>query len=361
MTAIGEREERGLSTILIRASLVGVVLAATFGLLPEKVAAQESVQVAGTVIDDGTGAPIDGATVRLADSSGSVRETITGPGGAFAFAQVVPGEHTLVVRRLGYEVLSTPLEIEPGAPPRLDVRLQPQAIPLEPLEVGVEGRPPRLVESGFYDRKEEGWGVFFEPEWIEANNRGFVRLADFMSKSPDARSPVTVREDPGIPRPEAGRKDGRLGNEHIPFPESGRNFPFSGRAASDTVRGTLGDRPRRCGVVPTRHQDPVLRLERGHHDLRGDRSVVQLDGSDGGDPEDRGRALRTRRAPGRSRGGRGCGRRSDRSQAARRACVRVLCESRGSQRTRARRAGGSHGLARTVPAVRCSGRPTPWN
>lgn len=181
MTAIRERGEQGLSTILIRASLVAVVLAATFGLLPEKAAAQESVEVAGTVIDDGTGAPIEGATVRLADSSGSVRETITGPDGVFAFAGVSPGAYTLVVRRLGYEVLSTPLEIEPGAPPRLDVRLQPQAIPLEPLEVGVEGRPPRLVESGFYDRKQEGWGVFFEPEWIEANNRGFVRLADFMS------------------------------------------------------------------------------------------------------------------------------------------------------------------------------------
>lgn len=164
-----------------RAFLFAAALAAIAGLAPDGLAAQEAVEVAGTVVDEGTGEPVDGATVRLADTGGSARETITGPDGVFTFAQVAPGEYTLGVRRLGYEVLSTPLEIGPQAPPRLDVRLQPQAIPLEPLEVGVEGRAPRLVESGFYDRMEEGWGVFLEPQWIEANKRGFVRLADFMS------------------------------------------------------------------------------------------------------------------------------------------------------------------------------------
>ncbi len=160
---------------------LAIVLAAGNAISSDAVSAQEAVRIQGTVVDDGTGEPIDGATVRLADASGSARETITGPDGTFAFAEVAPGTYTLAVRRFGYELLSTPLEIGAQAPPRLDVRLTPQAIPLEPLEVGVEGRPPRLVESGFYDRMEEGWGVFLEPQWIEANTRGFVRLADFMS------------------------------------------------------------------------------------------------------------------------------------------------------------------------------------
>ena len=181
MTGTRQRHRRGLQATLVRPTLLAVALVAILGTAPETMAAQAAVEVAGTVVDDGTGEPIDGATVRLADASGAARETITGPDGAFAFAQVPPGEYTLAVRRFGYEVLSAPLEIGSQAPPRLDVRLQPQAIPLEPLEVGVEGRPPRLAESGFYDRMEEGWGVFVEPEWIEANKRGFVRLADFMS------------------------------------------------------------------------------------------------------------------------------------------------------------------------------------
>lgn len=163
-----------------RAFLLAAALAAIPGMAPDGMAAQEAVEVAGTVVDDGTGEPIDGATVRLADASGSARETITGSDGAFVFPGVAPGTYALAVRRFGYELLSTPLEIGAQAPPRLDVRLQPQAIPLEPLEVGVAGRPPDLVESGFYDRMEEGWGVFFEPEWIEASKVGFVRMRDFL-------------------------------------------------------------------------------------------------------------------------------------------------------------------------------------
>ena len=163
-----------------RAFLLTFALSAIPCMAPDGMAAQEVVEVAGTVLDDGTGEPVDGATVRLADASGSARETITGPDGAFAFAQVAPGAYALAVRRFGYELLSTPLEIGAQEPPRLDVRLTPQAIPLEPLEVGVEGRPPRLVESGFYDRMEEGWGTFFEPAWVEANKVGYTFLADFL-------------------------------------------------------------------------------------------------------------------------------------------------------------------------------------
>ena len=181
MTGTRKRDRRGLQATLVRPTLLAVTLAAILATAPAETAAQEAVDVAGTIVDDATGEPIEGATVRLTDASGSARETIAGPDGAFAFAQVAPGTHTLAVRRFGYEVLSTPLEIGSQAPPRLDVRLQPQAIPLDPLEVGVEGRPPRLAESGFYERMEEGWGVFLEPEWIEANKVGFVRLSDFMS------------------------------------------------------------------------------------------------------------------------------------------------------------------------------------
>ncbi len=81
--------------------LAAVAVWTVSGFAPREVAAQEGVEVAGTVIDDGTGEPVEGATVRLADASGSARETITGPTGAFTFAQVAPGEYVLGVRRIG--------------------------------------------------------------------------------------------------------------------------------------------------------------------------------------------------------------------------------------------------------------------
>ncbi len=211
---------------------LAIALVAGNAVLPAAANAQEAVRIEGTITDDGTGEPIDGATVRLADASGSARETITGPDGIFAFAQVLPGEYTLAVRRFGYEVLSAPLEIGSQAPPRLDVRLEPQAIPLDPLEVGVEGRPPRLVESGFYERMEEGWGVFLEPEWIEANKVGFVRLSDFMStlqmRAPLSRCPkipvyldrrpIGAADGSGTSRPYSLNSEGTFRSPNDPPP-----------------------------------------------------------------------------------------------------------------------------------------------
>ena len=199
MTETLTRDTPGPAAVLVRASLLAVALGAIPGMAPNGTAAQEAVEVAGAVVDDGTGEPIEGATVRLADAAGSARETITGPAGTFAFAQVAPGEYTLGVRRFGYELLSTLLEIGAHAPPRLDVRLQPQPIPLDPLEVGVEGRPARLVESGFYDRMEEGWGTYFEPEWVEANKVGYTFLADFLTnlqlRTPPSRCDMPIYYD----------------------------------------------------------------------------------------------------------------------------------------------------------------------
>lgn len=54
-------------------------------------AAQEAVRLAGTVADETTGQPIEGAMVRLADVAGSIRETLSGPTGAFVFEGVLAG------------------------------------------------------------------------------------------------------------------------------------------------------------------------------------------------------------------------------------------------------------------------------
>ncbi|WP_419162768.1 carboxypeptidase-like regulatory domain-containing protein [Candidatus Palauibacter sp.] len=146
--------------------------------------------MAGIVTDGGTGAPVEGATVRLAAPSGSVREAITGPEGTFAFEGVTPGPYVLGARHLGYEDLPTSLEIGADGVTSLDIRLTPRAIPLEPLEVDIEGRPLRLVETGFYDRMEEGWGTYFERDWIEANAAGYTTLDHFVS-SLQLRSPLS--------------------------------------------------------------------------------------------------------------------------------------------------------------------------
>lgn len=161
---------------------------------PIAAAGQEPGRVAGVVRAEDTGVPVEGAAVRLAGDDVVVAETVTGPGGSFAFEGIAPGEYVLGVRRIGFAAYSVPLEMGADGLAPLDVRLSLDPVELEPLEVDVEGRPLRLVETGFYDRLEDGWGTYFEPEWIRTRRAGFIRLTDFVSnlqmRAPLSRCPT---------------------------------------------------------------------------------------------------------------------------------------------------------------------------
>lgn len=161
---------------------------------PMVAAGQEPGRVAGVVRAADTGVAVEGAAVRLAGADVVVAETVTGPSGSFAFEGIAPGEYMLGVRRIGFAAYSVPLEVGPDGPAPLDVRLSLDPVEVAPLEVDVEGRPLRLVETGFYDRLEEGWGTYFEPEWIRTRTAGFARLSGFVSnlqmRAPLSRCPT---------------------------------------------------------------------------------------------------------------------------------------------------------------------------
>ena len=155
---------------------------------------QESGRVTGVVRAEDSGALVEGAAVRLAGGDVVVAETVTGASGAFAFDGIAPGEYVLGVRRIGFAAYSMPLDVGPDGAAPLEVRLLLDPVEVAPLEVDVEGRPLRLVETGFYDRLEEGWGTYFEPEWIRTRSAGYIRLTDFVSnlqmRAPLSRCPT---------------------------------------------------------------------------------------------------------------------------------------------------------------------------
>ena len=161
---------------------------------PMAMAGQEPGRVAGVVRAGDTGAPVEGAAVRLAGEDVVVAETISGPDGAFVFDGIAPGAYVLGVRRIGFAAHSVPLEVGPGGSAPFDVRLSLDPVEVATLDVDVEGRPLRLVEAGFYDRMDEGWGTYFEPEWIRTRSVGFIRLAHFVSdlqlRAPLSRCPT---------------------------------------------------------------------------------------------------------------------------------------------------------------------------
>lgn len=183
-TRLTVEPSKARAMVAVRVLLLTAAIPALPGASASGVFAQEPVRVVGAVRDLGTGEPVEGAMVRLAsasDAAGELRETLTGPEGTFSFGGVAPGDYALGVRRIGYEDFSIPLEVGAGTPTPVEVGLRTRAVPLQPLNVDVEGRPPRLAETGFYDRLEEGWGTYFEPDWIETRKAGHIRLSRFLS------------------------------------------------------------------------------------------------------------------------------------------------------------------------------------
>ncbi len=122
---------------------------------------QQPVEIAGRLLDAGTGAPISTALVSIPALDIS---TLTNTDGAFHL--VVPaGSHTFEIRHIGYGTRTTEVEAPDGTL-SLEIRIEPAAIEVAPLEVSIEWRPSYLEQVGFYERRALGRGRFYDPEDI---------------------------------------------------------------------------------------------------------------------------------------------------------------------------------------------------
>ncbi len=119
-------------------------------------APSEGQVLQGYVIDERSEAPISGAEVQLLDAAGdTVRQTRTDHVGAFAVGTRRNGIHRLRVSRLGYEpVVTEPLDLASDSVLHVVVRMAPDALPLEPLEVTARraSHLNRATYEGLYER-----------------------------------------------------------------------------------------------------------------------------------------------------------------------------------------------------------------
>jgi len=129
--------------------------------LPGSAVAQQPVDIAGRLLDADTGAPIAAALVSIPALDIS---TLTNTDGTFHL--VVPaGSHTFEIRHIGYGTRTTEVEAPDGTL-SLEIRIEPAAIEVAPLEVNIEWRPSYLEQVGFYERRARGSGRFYDPEDI---------------------------------------------------------------------------------------------------------------------------------------------------------------------------------------------------
>ena len=117
--------------------------------------------VALLVSDGSSGAPVEGAVVRLRPLP---LGGITNDRGRLSIREAPPGRYEVRVDHFAYASFEGSITIGDEAAEEWEIPLSPTAIGLAPLEVRVTGRDPYLLGLGFYDRMmdEKVEGRFYD-------------------------------------------------------------------------------------------------------------------------------------------------------------------------------------------------------
>ena len=129
-------------------------------------------------VSDTTLVAIARATVSVLGSS--LRVT-TGENGRFRIVAVPPGQHILMVHRIGYLPVSAAIEIGEADTLRLSFAMKHTATELDTVVVSGKELIPRL--SGFEARRKFGFGTFLTQEDVERQHAVFV--ADILRRMPN--------------------------------------------------------------------------------------------------------------------------------------------------------------------------------
>lgn len=130
-------------------------------LLPAPATAQH---IRGQVRDVSGDAALSGAVIMLLDADGMLRETVlSDTAGGFAFRIPETDSMRLRVQRYGYRTLeSVTLRLTPSDSLRLEIHMQPTAIPLAGVTATARLNRSRNLE-GFLTRQRLGYGRFLGP------------------------------------------------------------------------------------------------------------------------------------------------------------------------------------------------------
>jgi len=136
-------------------------------------------RVSGIVLDAVTGGPVEAATivVPFADIS-----ALTDSQGRFRIDDIPVGVHDAQIHHIAYGDPSLQFTVSSTVSAHVTVRLDPQAIALEPISVQVQHRAVWLERTGFFDRVERQLGQFVTPE--EVDMRPWRRFAEVLREVP---------------------------------------------------------------------------------------------------------------------------------------------------------------------------------
>lgn len=129
-----------------------------------------AVMIVGTVLDDESATPIEGAVVEILGQREILSRSVTDAEGAFRFTLPRHGGYRFGADRIGYGRTVTPTLYTDGHDTvAVEIRLNAEAVLLAPLEVTAwspRARPSSVL-SGFTERMRIGLGHFFTRADVE--------------------------------------------------------------------------------------------------------------------------------------------------------------------------------------------------
>lgn len=122
----------------------GIVLVFCMAWIHLAVYSQSALSIQGTVKDEQTGAPLEGATITL---SGLKHTAVSDRLGRFQLQQVNTGQHRLTITYVGYKPFTGEVSVAEGVTAYLDALLIPDTRPENEVVVGAFLKPEKISEA----------------------------------------------------------------------------------------------------------------------------------------------------------------------------------------------------------------------
>lgn len=142
--------------------------------------------VTGTVTDRESREPVASAVVVMHPIGGEDARgltTRTDDHGRFRFKGIPSGDYQIQTHHIGYEDRTDTLSVGVKVLVQVDVQVGTEAVGLPPVKVTV--RQGWLADTGFYYRKEAGFGKFLTPEDLDKRNA--PRMTQVLRQIPGIR------------------------------------------------------------------------------------------------------------------------------------------------------------------------------
>ena len=133
-------------------------------------------QAPPTVTLDGIVRDDKGKPLHLAEVIVGEKRSLTNAKGEFSISEIPAGEVTFMTRRIGYFPATSVIAVDPGAIVHLAIRLVPSAVTLGTIIIEGKRYDKTLWQTGFYQRRDNGFGTFFDSEYLARFHAGLSGL-----------------------------------------------------------------------------------------------------------------------------------------------------------------------------------------